>query len=138
MNAQRTLKLAAAAAAVLVVAGCAAPNMDAALKEANDLAKPVTGTATAGLVRDDAQREASAKLASELLSKPLTMDGASQLALANSPAFQAALAQSWGEIAAARQRGLPGGVLFSFERLREGSDLPWTAHASMARQFNVT
>jgi outer membrane protein TolC len=119
----RTFKLAAAAAAAIALAGCAAPNMQAAMGEANELAGPVSGGLKAELRIDDAQREAAAKLAADLLSKPLTMDGAAQLALANSPGFQAALAQSWGEIAAARQRGLPGGVVFSFERLREGADL---------------
>lgn len=123
MNAPRFHTVAAAAAAALVLAGCAAPRMDAALEEANTLAAPVAGSASAGLARDEAQRTAASKVASDLLAKPLTMDGAAQLALANSPAFQAAMADSWGEIAAARQRGLPGGLAFSFERLREGGDL---------------
>ena len=119
---KRTSRLAALAAA-LALAGCAAPNMQAAMGEANELARPMSGSAEAELRTDAAQREAAAKLTSDLLAKPVTIDGAAQLALANSPAFQAALAQSWGEIASARQRGLPGGVLFSFERLREGPDL---------------
>jgi outer membrane protein TolC len=123
MSANRLPKLAAIGAAALVLAGCAAPNMDAAMREANELAAPVAGGAKATLARDESQREQASKLASDLLSKPLTMDGAAQLALANSPSFQAALAQSWAEIATAQQRGLPGGVGFSFERLREGADL---------------
>ncbi len=122
MSARRFPKLALAAAA-FALAGCAAPNMPAAMREANELAGPVSGGAKAELLRDDAQREAAAKAAADLLAAPLTMDGAIALALANSPAFQAALAQGWQDIAQARQRGLPGGVLFSFERLREGADL---------------
>jgi outer membrane protein TolC len=109
--------------AALVLAGCAAPNLDAALREAGELAAPVSGGTAPTLAREQAQRDASARLAAELLSRPLTLDGAAQLALAHSPAFQASLAQGWGEMAAARQRGLPGGVAFSFERLREGADL---------------
>ncbi|HVE53551.1 MAG TPA: transporter, partial [Ramlibacter sp.] len=97
--------------------------MQAAMGEANELAGPVSGGLDAELRTEDAQRDAASQLATDWLAKPLTMDGAVQLALANSPAFQAALAQSWGEIAAARQRGLPGGLVFSFERLREGADL---------------
>jgi outer membrane protein TolC len=116
-------RIALAAAALLAVAGCAAPNLDAALDDANTLARPVTGSAKAALAREPQQRAATAKLASDLLARPLTLDGAAQLALANSPSFQAALAENWGEIAAAHQRGLPGGVTFSFERLREGADL---------------
>jgi outer membrane protein TolC len=113
----------AAVSAALVLTGCAAPNMDAAMRQAGSLAAPVTGDARAELARNPSQREAATRRASELLSKPLTVDDAVQLALANSPAFQAALAESWGELAVARQRGLPGGVAFSFERLREGADL---------------
>lgn len=123
MGAYRMTRTAAAAVAVLLLAGCAAPSMDAALREANELASPMSGGAAATLSRDESQHAASARLASELLERPLTMDGAVRLALANSPAFQAALAQGWGEVAQARQRGLPGGVVFSFERLREGADL---------------
>lgn len=123
MRANKRAKIASAATSLLVLAGCAAPNIDTAMGEAGSLAVPVAGTAKAELAREPAQREAAAKLASELLAKPLTMDGAVQLAMANNPAFQAALAESWGELAAARQRGLPGGVTFSFERLREGADL---------------
>jgi outer membrane protein TolC len=123
MGAHRISRIAAAATAALVLAGCAAPSMDAALREANELASPVSGGAAATLARDESQRATSAQLASDLLKEPLTMDGAARLALANSPAFQSALAQGWGEIAQARQRGLPGGVVFSFERLREGADL---------------
>ena len=124
MSARRLPRLAiVAAAAALALVGCAAPNMQAAMTDANQLAAPIAGGAKADLRRDDAQRESAAQLSAELLSKPLTMDGAAQLAAANSPSFQAALAQSWGELAAARQRGLPGGVMFTFERLRDGAGL---------------
>lgn len=123
MSAARLPQLVIAAAAAMVLAGCAAPNMQTAMSEANDLAAPVSGGAKAELLRDDAQREAASKLSADLLSKPLTLDGATQLAIANSPGFQAALSQSWADLAQAQQRGLPGGVLFSFERLREGPDL---------------
>ncbi|MGE4243639.1 TolC family protein [Ramlibacter sp.] len=123
MTAARHTRIALSVAALLALAGCAAPDMDAAMRDASALAAPVAGQATAQLAREQTQRDAAAKLAGELLAKPLTADGAVALALANSPAFQAALADRWGELAAARQRGLPGGVSFSFERLREGSDL---------------
>jgi len=119
----RTRKVAIAAASALALAGCAAPNIEDALGSANALAAPVAGGVRAELRLDDAQRAAAARVSAELLARPLSMDGAVQLAAANSPAFQAALAQGWGELAAARQRGLPGGLLFSFERLREGPGL---------------
>lgn len=119
----RTFKLAAVAAASLILAGCAAPNLQAAMGEANAMAGPMLGGVTSELMTKDSQRETASKLVNDLLARPLTMDGAVQLALSNSPAFQAALAQSWGEIATAQQRGLPGGLMFSFERLREGADI---------------
>ncbi len=123
MRHTRPATVALAAVSALALAGCAAPDLDAAMRQAGSLASPIAGTAKAGLARGQAQQEEAAQLAAQLLSKPLTEDGAVQLALANSPAFQAALAESWGELAAARQRGLPGGVVFSFERLREGADV---------------
>ena len=116
-------KIALATAAALLVAGCAAPNLDAALDDANSIAQPVSGPARASLARDADQCEAGARLANELLAQPLTMDGAARLALANSPAFQAALAQRWEEMGVAWQQGLPGSVVFSFDRLREGAGL---------------
>ncbi len=119
----RTFKVASAAAVAIVLSGCAAPNMQAAMGEANELVGVMSGGLAAELRADDAQREAASTLANELLAEPLTMDGAARLALSNSPAFQAALARSWEALATARQRGLPGGVVFSFERLREGAGL---------------
>jgi len=123
MSTRSLLELAFATAAALFLAGCAAPDMQGAMREANQLARPVSRDAKAALLEDDAQRSAAAKLSAEWLATPLSMDGAVQLALANSPSFQAELARNWSELAMARQRGLPGGVLFSFERLREGPDL---------------
>ncbi|MBL0421277.1 TolC family protein [Ramlibacter sp. AW1] len=120
----RGLQVSMALAAVAMgLAGCAAPDMNAAMRQANELASPVSGQARAALADEAGQREAAVAMAHDLLSAPLTMDGAVQLALVHSPAFQAALAQGWGELAQARQRGLPGGLMFSFERLREGGDL---------------
>lgn len=83
MNKRFPTKLAAVAAA-LALAGCAAPSMDAALGQANELASPVSGGAKSAPLRDASQRQASDKLAAELLSKPLTVDGAAQLLRAES------------------------------------------------------
>ena len=59
-------KLAAVAVAVLALSGCAAPHLDAALGQANELASAVTGGARATLAREAAQRQASDQLATEL------------------------------------------------------------------------
>jgi outer membrane protein TolC len=119
---QRTIKLAATAAAVVVLAGCASVNFDEAVTEANQ-ATPGFTQGKLELSRTDQQRERRAKLSEELLGKPLSMDDAVQLALANSPSLQALLADSWAEMAAASQGGRIANPVFTFERLRLGSEL---------------
>ncbi len=108
--------------AVLVLAGCASVNIDQAVKDTND----TTATFTQGkleLSRTDQQVQARQKLSAELLAKPLGMDDAVQLALANSPAVQTLLAQSWSDMAQANQAGRITNPVFSFERLRYGNEL---------------
>ena len=86
-------KLAGVAAAVAVLAGCASVNIDQAVQDAND----TSATFTQGkleLSRTEQQGQARQKLSAELLAKPLHMDDAVQLALANSPGVQTLLAQS--------------------------------------------
>ncbi len=115
-------KSGAVVTAVLVLAGCASVNIDQAVKDTND----TTGAFTKGkleLSRTDQQVQARQKLSAELLAKPLGMDEAVQLALANSPAMQTLLAQSWADMAQASQVGRITNPVFSFERLRYGSEL---------------
>ncbi len=109
-------KLTAGAVAVLVLAGCASVNFDEAVDNTNQ----ATGSFTGGkleLIRNAEQRDAKAKLAADLLSKPLSSDGAVQLALANSPAVQTLLAQSWADMSAANQAGRIANPVFTFERV---------------------
>ncbi len=104
------------AAAALVLAGCASVNFDQAVNSANQ----ATGSFTGGklsLGRSAAQNDARAKLAAQLLSKPLSSDDAVQLALANSPAVQTLLAQSWANMSAANQAGRIANPIFKFERV---------------------
>ena len=118
------LQRSALAAAVLVLAGCASVNIDQAILDANDAnATRSFSTGKAELSRTDAQLQARSRLSAELLAKPLTMDDAVQLALANSPAIQTLLAQSWSEMALANQRGRIANPVFAFERLRFGDEL---------------
>jgi outer membrane protein TolC len=117
-------KLGALATATLVLAGCASVNFDQTLEDANG--NTTTNAFTQGkleLSRTDQQRQARSKLTSELLAKPLSMDEAVQLALANSPAVQTLLAQSWADMATATQNGRITNPLFTFERTRMGSEL---------------
>jgi len=119
---QRTFRLAGVGAAVLLLAGCAAVNVDDALRETNQ-AVPGFTQGNLELSRTEQQREKRRQLAEQLLAKPLSMDDAVQLALANSPSVQALVAQSWADMAAADQAGRIGNPVFTFERVRAGDEL---------------
>ena len=123
---KRLFRLTALAAAALMAAGCASVNIDQELQGANDLIAASSATFTQGkveLTRSAQQRQSSASLSNALLAKPLSMDNAVQLALANSPALQAVLAQSWADMAQAMQAGRLANPLFTFERVRLGDEL---------------
>ncbi|MEO8015309.1 MAG: TolC family protein [Polaromonas sp.] len=119
---KKIFRLTALAAASLILAGCASVNMDQAVRDTNDS----TSTFTQGkleLSRTGQQNQARARLSSELLAKPLNMDEAVQLALANSPAVQTLLAQSWSDMAQANQTGRIANPVFTFERIRFADEL---------------
>lgn len=118
----RNFRLAAVGVAVLLLAGCATVNIDDALQETNQAAPGFT-QGKLELSRSDQQREKRRQLAGQLLAKPLSMDDAVQLALANSPSVQALVAQSWADMAAANQSGRIGNPVFTFERIRAGDEL---------------
>ena len=110
------------AAAAFVLAGCASVDMEQTVLDTNESISVFTqGKLT--LSRTGEQQLARDKLASELLAKPLTMDDAVQLALANSPAVQTLLAQSWADMAQAQQTGRMSNPLFTFERTTFRSEL---------------
>ena len=109
-------KLTALAASVLILAGCASIDFDQAISSANQ----TTGSFTGGkleLNRTAQQNDARAKLAADLLAKPLSSDDAVQLALSNSPAVQTMLAQSWADMSAANQAARISNPIFTFERV---------------------
>ncbi len=100
----------------LVLAGCATVDMDKTISETNS----TTDSFTKGrleLVRSEQQKQVRAKLAAELLARPLSMDDAVQLSLANSPALQTLLAQSWYELSRADSDGRIANPVFTFERI---------------------
>ena len=119
---QRHFRLAATATAVLFLAGCASVDMDRAVQDANQSTRDFT-QGKLELSRTDDRRKARQQLSAQLLGKPLSMDDAVQLALANSPAMQSLLAQSWADLAAATQIGRIANPVFTFERIRMGSEL---------------
>ena len=109
-------RLTAITAATFILAGCASVNFDDAVGKANQATDSFTGGKLA-LSQTDEQRTARAKLSADLLSKPLSSDDAVQLALANSPAVQTLLAQSWADMSAANQAGRISNPIFKFERV---------------------
>lgn len=115
-------RLSALTGTALLVAGCASVNVDQAIDEANANTRSFTQGKLA-LDRTDLQRQARASLSTDLLAKPLSMDDAVQLALANSPAVQTLLAQSWSDMARADQGGRIANPVFTFERMRFGDEL---------------
>jgi len=107
--------LATSVAALLLLSGCATVNFDQALSD--------TRQATAGFVPDSLalhrtaeHHQARSKRSEELLAKPLSMQDAVELALANSPALQTVLAQSWADMAAINQAGRIANPVLTFER----------------------
>jgi outer membrane protein TolC len=122
MRKQRIIRATAAIAAVLALGGCATANIDQAVADTNQALPGFTG-GKLELSRTSEQRAARARLASDLLAKPVSMEDAVQLALANSPSVQALVAQSWNEMALAAQGGRITNPIFSFERLRLGGEL---------------
>lgn len=108
-------RLISVSAAVLLFTGCATVNFDQTLNEARENSRGFVPD-TLELRHTDAQRRASAKRSEELLAQPLSMADAVQLALANSPALQTLLAQSWADMATINQSGRIANPLLTFER----------------------
>ena len=115
-------RVSALATAVLVLAGCASVNIDQTVQDTNETSQAFT-QGKLELSRTAQQQQARSALSADLLAKPLSMDGAVQLALTNSPAVQTLLAQSWADMAQANQNGRIANPLFTFERVRFGDEL---------------
>lgn len=95
--------------------GCARVNIEDSLAKTNHTAAEFT-EGHLSLAQTDAQRAAMKKTAAELLAAPLNQKNAVQLALVNSPALQALLAQNWSDAAQVAQGGRIANPVFLFER----------------------
>jgi len=115
-------RLLLAALAAVALAGCASVDLDQTLARTNDEAAGFTDGRLA-LARTAEQHDTRRKAADELLKAPLGQKETVQLALANSPALQAMLAQGWADATGAAQSGRIANPVFSFERLRVGDEL---------------
>ncbi len=113
----RRVALAVGGAGLLLLAGCATVDVNNAIARADQDTGGLTGGKLT-LAQTEQARSELRNTATALLAKPLSADDAVHLALVNSPAMQALLAQSWAEAANAAQAGrLPNPVLV-LERLR--------------------
>jgi outer membrane protein TolC len=116
------LPLTLSALALLILTGCATADIEQNLARTNTEAASFTD-GKLNLARDDDQRERRRQAASTLLSAPVGQKEAVQLALVNSPALQALLAQNWADAASAAQSGRIANPVFSFQRIVYGGGL---------------
>ncbi|WP_395140650.1 TolC family protein [Schlegelella aquatica] len=102
-----------------VLAGCATPRPEDALVEARRLA-PQGGELR--LATDEAARRERESAVARALAEPLDAQGAWRVALLNSPALQALIAQSWAAQATAVQSGRLPNPRLALERLTRGDE----------------
>lgn len=118
-----------AALALVGLSGCVSSNFEQNLARTNQETARFTGGRLA-LARTDEDHARRYETATELLARPLEQSQAVQLALANSPALQALLAQHGADAAHAAQTGRMSNPVFSFERLLTGNELEFTRSLS--------
>jgi outer membrane protein TolC len=109
-------------AMLAVLSGCAAVSLEQNLSRVNDETGSLTGGGLS-LARSEQVREQRAQATAKLLGGPVGQKEAIQLALVNSPALQALLAQGWAWSANAAQMGRLPNPVFSFERMVSGDEL---------------
>jgi|APLak6261682215_1056145.scaffolds.fasta_scaffold00669_6 outer membrane protein TolC len=122
MLGNRKLRLALAAMALAALGGCATVTADQTVARVNEEAPGFTEGRIA-LARTSEDRSTRESAARQLLAAPVGQREAVQLALVNSPALQALLAQGWAESADAAQSGRVSNPIFSFERMVAGDSL---------------
>jgi outer membrane protein TolC len=109
----------------VALSGCARVEIDKSVARVNkDAVEFTEGKLT--LAQNVEQRKALESKAAELLSKPLTQSDAVQLALVNSPALQALLAENWSKLANAAQTGRIANPVFYLERIRLQDEIELT------------
>ncbi|MFT6877596.1 MAG: outer membrane protein TolC [Granulosicoccus sp.] len=110
----------------LVLSGCATMDIDEALGKS---ATSLQGFTEAELIlkRSNTDNEHANAIVDSLLDAPLTQAGAIQVALANSPSFQAKLANNWASAAQAAQSGRIANPMLALERMEIGSETELTA-----------
>ncbi len=117
----RALPRCTAAAAALLLAGCATLSIESDRARLQDFAQASLGAKVAWLATEEARRAAAADV-ERLLAAPLSADDAVRIALAASPALHALLAQADAASAAATQSARLPNPVFAFERLARSED----------------
>jgi outer membrane protein TolC len=107
----------AVSAAVTLLAGCAAVDVNQSLSRTHQDAAAFTN-GKLSLAYTDADRTANEDAATRLLAQSLNQDQAVQLALLNSPAMQALIAQHWMNATNAAQSSRIANPLLTLQRLR--------------------
>ena len=107
--------------ATLGLSGCASYNLNQGLDRVNRNASSFT-QGELSLAKSKEERDKRLAATTQLLAKPVGQKEAVQLLLANSPAFQALLAQNWVEAANAAQSGRISNPTFAFESVVTGSE----------------
>ena len=109
-------RLLIAAAATLVLAGCASTAIDQNFSSVQQLSQERLGSNVKWLTTDDARRQAQTDV-DTMLAKPLGADDAVRISLAYSPFLQAMLYESAASSASATQAARLPNPVFAFERL---------------------
>lgn len=117
----RTAQWSVVCAAVVTLGACASYDLNQGMARVNHTTQGFT-QGQLQLARTEEDRRQRQAAATRLLSAPLGQTEAVQLMLANSPAFQTMLSQSWAESANAAQAGRIANPIVSFERVVNGSD----------------
>ena len=110
-------RMGAGIAVIVLLAGCTPFSKDGGFNAVSSTAKERLGK-QAILIKTDADRDAVAKQTQELLSKPLSMDDAVQVALLNNRGLQASYAELGLSEADRVQAGRLPNPGFSFSRTR--------------------
>ena len=119
---QHRARLALAGSAIAVLSGCASISPEQSIDRVNnEVAAFVDGKLV--LARSVEERQQRVETAQKLLSAPLGQSEAVRLALVNSQALQALLAQGWAESAEAVQSGRIANPVLGFERIVAGNEL---------------
>ncbi len=109
------------AVSVATLSACASYDVQKGLDRVNSDTKELT-QGELQLARTENDRQKLQALTLKILTKQLGQTESVQLMLANSPAFQALMAQKWSDAASAAQSGRISNPVFTYESVVTGSE----------------